>query len=48
MKLGCKCVVFIGGDGYCINGEKVMLLSIELVEIYDSNFKHLGIGLCLC
>ena len=45
MKLGCKCVVFIGRDDYCINGEKMMLLWIELEEMYDSNFKHLGIGI---
>ena len=38
-------MVFIGGDGYCINGEKMMSLWIELEEMYDSNFKHLGIGI---
>ena len=36
-------MVFIGRDGYCINGEKMMLLWIVLEEMCDSNFKHLGI-----
>ena len=38
-------MVFIGRDGYCINGEKMVLLWIVLEEMCDSNFKHLGIGI---
>ena len=38
-------MVCIGRDGYCINGEKMVLLWIVLEEMCDSNFKHLGIGI---